>query len=128
MATEIALFADSSMTIPFDVVSLGQTHITGGVTYGDAVAIYGRNTGTTRLANVSVTTDGFGGSRVQLAEDVGGTQGPWMPPGQPVAMDAIREIAPGDSFKFWARSMYLFSDIEGTYDFEFVVRGLSVGE
>lgn len=129
MSAAVSLYSDSDRSVPVEFLLLGDLLVEEtppGLGTGNAIRVYGRNTGDTELKNVSIALDGEGSQNVQLARDENGEAGVWAAPGEPVIIEEDF-LGPDGDFSFWARAVYTFDDREGRYPFQFVVRALSVG-
>lgn len=91
----------------------------GNEAYGEAVLFSVRNTGTTKLAGVTVGLRGKGkpNARIGLKS-------------KPTANDPVRvalELKPGQSKDFWARACYRRGESEDGKDLEIFVTATSIG-
>lgn len=96
-----------------------------GVFQGDPKRLRIANNGDTTMREISVSVDGPS-EVVQLARDEDGQPGVWASPGESIVATEDH-MKPGDSCSFWARALFSMEDREGTYNFDFVLRGTSVG-
>lgn len=132
MPAEVALFHDAEMTEPVERITLADFEIEDaedGVSLGEgeAIKIYAFNTGDTVLREMSVHVDGDGASHIQLSRDIDGEPGVWAAAGESVFATQTESIFPNESFQFWARPSFSIDDREGIFDFDFVIRGKSIG-
>jgi hypothetical protein len=122
MPADVNFFADKERTQPFGMVALGQVTVDDGLKIGDACPIYGKNTGDTKILELAVEVSGEGAKHIQLAVDNDGEPDVWAVSDNGII---IGDVESGEDFVFWARAQYNFEDIEGIYDFDFVLRGVS---
>lgn len=136
MPAEVQLFHDEFMEYPVERISLADFDL-GDVAPGDgdgvslgegeAIKIYAFNTGDTILREMSVHVDGNGANFIQLSRDNDGEPGVWAAAGQSIFATQKESVFPSESFEFWARPTFGVEDREGVFDFDFVIRGKSIG-
>jgi hypothetical protein len=127
VSAALSFYADPTETVPLGEIELADVWVgideeTG---LGDPKAIFGRNTGNTKLREVTVGLDGDGGEAVQLAVDENGSPGLWAAPGEGIRV--AEQLGPDEQFMFWSRAQFDFGAAEGEIDFEFVFSAYSVG-
>lgn len=132
MPAEVQLYHDEDMNDPVERIALADFEIEdvdGGVSLGEGepIKIYAFNTGDTVLRNMSVHVDGEGSKFIQLSRDIEGEPGVWAAPGESIFATQSESIFPEESFEFWARPSFGAEDREGIFDFDFVIRGKSIG-
>lgn len=126
MAAEVRFYSDPDHTVLFDAVRLTDVTLSENIAQGDPVPIYGVNIGDTMLRDLTVALTGDGAAFVQLAVDVDGEPGVWAETGQSI-MVAAGNLPSTNPFQFWARGVYTLEDREGSYDFDFLISGTSIG-
>lgn len=134
MPAEVALFHDEDMLEPVERITLADFEINdlveeGEVALGEGepIKIFAFNVGDTVLREMSVHVDGDGSKFIQLARDVEGEPGVWAAAGESVFATDTESVFPNESFQFWARPSFGMEDREGTFDFDFIIRGKSIG-
>lgn len=136
MPAEVQLFHDEFMEYPVERITLADFEIDEvapgdgedvSLGEGEALKIYAFNTGDTILREMSVHVDGNGANFIQLSIDKDGEPGVWAAAGQSIFATSGQSIFPSESFEFWARPTFGADDREGTFDFDFVIRGKSIG-
>ena len=127
MAARVDLFSNGELDERLEVLQLSEmTMPDSGVGEGQPLQLWAKNSGDTLLRNVRIFTRGEGSPYVQMAKDMDGEPGVWAAAGEPIV--AFTEMLfPGEAFPFWIKPCFAFEDMEGVYDFEFVVRGKSMG-
>lgn len=134
MPAEVALFHDENMLEPVERITLADFEIDGialdgevSLGEGEPIRIFAFNVGDTVLREMSVHVDGEGSGFIQLATDSDGEPGVWAAAGESIFATSSESIFPEESFKFWARPTFNVDDREGIFDFDFVIRGKSIG-
>lgn len=134
MPAEVQLYHDSEMTDPVERITLADFEIDDSfddedrpLGDGEPMKIYAFNTGDTVLREMSVHVDGDGADFIQLSVDDNGEPGVWAAAGESIFATSNNSIFPNESFQFWARPSFNVDDREGIFDFDFVIRGKSIG-
>lgn len=136
MAAEVQLYHDEFMEYPVERITLADFDIGDiepgesedvSLGEGEAMKIYAFNTGDTILREMSVHVDGNGANFIQLSVDNEGEPGVWAAAGESIFATNKESVFPSESFQFWARPTFGVDDREGTFDFDFVIRGKSIG-
>jgi hypothetical protein len=133
MPAEVALFHDEDMIEPVERISLADFDLdeidpsTASFGEGEPIKIYAFNIGDTVLREMEVYVEGDGAKFIQLSRDDDDEPGVWAAAGESIVATKSESIFPNESFEFWARPSFSADDREGTFDFEFVIRGKSIG-
>ena len=136
MPAEVQLFHDEFMEYPVEKITLADFEIDEvspgegedvSLGEGEALKIYAFNTGDTILREMSVHVDGNGANFIQLSVDNDGEPGVWAAAGESIFATKQESVFPSESFEFWARPTFGVDDREGVFDFDFVIRGKSIG-
>lgn len=134
MPADVQLYHDQDMQNPVERISLADFEIAdtgeeGDVSLGEGqpIKIYAFNTGDTVLREMSVHVDGEGANFIQLSIDDNDEPGVWAAAGESIFATSTKSVFPNESFQFWARPTFNVDDREGIFDFDFVIRGKSIG-
>lgn len=128
MPAKVDLYADPTCETPLQSVQLSEVEIDGDVGEGAPQKVYAINSGDTILRDISVFVTGEGAQYVQMARDSDGEPDIWAAPGESIlASEGSKSLWPKEIFEFWVRPLFTLDDREGVFDFEFVVRGKSIG-
>lgn len=133
MPAEVQLYHDPQMLDPVERITLADFEIdsTSGSQFalgeGEPLKIYAFNTGDTVLREMEVHVEGDGANFIQLSRDNNDEPGVWAAAGESIVATQSESIFPNESFEFWARPSFKVDDREGIFDFEFVIRGKSIG-
>jgi hypothetical protein len=134
MPAEVQLYHDAEMLNPVERITLADFELD--EVYdddevflgeGQPIKIYAFNTGDTVLREMSVHVDGDGAGFIQLSVDNDGEPGVWAAAGESIFATSSQSIFPDESFEFWARPLFTSGDREGTFDFDFLIKGKSIG-
>ena len=127
MPAAVELFSDEALTNPLHRVQLSELEI-GNVAEGEPQKVFACNTGNTVLKEVKVFVEGEGAKYIQMANDDNDHPGIWAAAGDSIIIsNDIKSFWPTEVFEFWVRPLFTLEDSEGVYDFEFVIRGKSIG-
>lgn len=134
MSAEVQLFHDSEMSDPVERITLADFEIEDSfddddysLGEGQPIKIYAFNTGDTVLREMSVHVDGDGANFIQLSVDNDGEPGVWAAAGESIFATSSKSIFPNESFEFWAKPSFNVDDREGIFNFDFIIRGKSIG-
>ena len=123
MAADLAIVVEDDAVLLGEIIAPSSPDEIGA---GQPVRVLVRNTGDTRLRDISIDIEGNIGPFIQLAVDQDGEPGIWADAGRGIAARS-EKLDPGEEFHFWARGVYSLHDVEGKYQGEFSLKAISVG-